>query len=150
MFPSIQMLIFVQISIYNMKYTVDKRDSYTILTLQEPKLNSLVSPELKTELILMSNEGMRNIILDLSNVEFVDSSGLSAILVGHRICSNQDGLLTVCSLNDNVERLIKISQLDNVLNIIATVQEATDFTMMHELQLEMKKGGEAKSDSDPE
>ncbi len=131
-----------------MKYSIDKKESYTVFTLQEGKLNSLVSPELKTELILMGNEGVRNIILDLSQVEFVDSSGLSAILVGHRICTNQGGLLTICELHDNVQRLIKISQLDNVLKITPTVQEAKDFTMMHELEREMTaSGGESKADA---
>ncbi len=133
-----------------MKYTVDKKESYTVFTLQEPKLNSLVSPELKTELILMGNEGVSNIILDLSNVEFVDSSGLSAILVGHRICSNHNGILAICHLAENVERLIKISQLDNVLYITPTVQEAKDYTMMHELEREMSEKGEAKEDTGAE
>lgn len=130
-----------------MKYTIDKKESYTIFTLQEPKLNSLVSPELKTELILMGNEGVRNVILDLANVDFVDSSGLSAILVGHRICSNQNGMLTVCGLQDNVQRLINISQLDNVLNITPSIQEAKDYTMMHELEREINDKDDSGSES---
>jgi len=136
-----------------MKYTIDKKESYTIFTLQEPKLNSLVAPELKTELILMGNEGVRNIILDMSEVEFVDSSGLSAILVGHRLCSNQQGLLMVCELHPNVDRLIKISQLDNVLNIVGDLQKAKDYTMIKELEREMSSEeaeGEGQSDMDVE
>jgi len=136
-----------------MKYTIDKKESYTIFTLQEPKLNSLVAPELKTELILMGNEGVRNIILDMSEVEFVDSSGLSAILVGHRLCSNQQGLLMVCQLHPNVDRLIKISQLDNVLNIVSDLQKAKDYTMIKELEREMSSEedeGEGQSDVDVE
>lgn len=138
-----------------MKYTIDKKESYTIFTLQEPKLNSLVAPELKTELILMGNEGVRNIILDMSEVEFVDSSGLSAILVGHRLCSNQQGLLMVCQLHPNVDRLIKISQLDNVLNIVGDLQKAKDYTMIKELEREMSSDasdeeGEGQSDVDVE
>lgn len=128
-----------------MKYTIDKKESYTTFTLQEPKLNSLVAPELKTELILMGNEGTRNIILDMSEVEFVDSSGLSAILVGHRLCTNKQGLLTVCQLHPNVDRLIKISQLDNVLHIFPTIQEAKDYTMMRELEREMNSDGDGNS-----
>lgn len=138
-----------------MKYTIDKKESYTIFTLQEPKLNSLVAPELKTELILMGNEGVSNIILDMSEVEFVDSSGLSAILVGHRLCSNQQGLLMVCQLHPNVDRLIKISQLDNVLNIVGDLQKAKDYTMIKELEREMSSDasdeeGEGQSDVDVE
>ncbi|HRJ14774.1 MAG TPA: STAS domain-containing protein, partial [Saprospiraceae bacterium] len=59
-----------------MKYTVDKQERYTIFRLDETTLNSVLAPQLKSEFVILSNEGVNNLILDLSNVEFVDSSGL--------------------------------------------------------------------------
>ncbi len=67
-----------------MKYRIDKQDQYAVLTLDEENLNSTIAPSLKSDLIFFNQEGVRNLILDLSNVKFVDSSGLSAILTGHR------------------------------------------------------------------
>ena len=49
-----------------MKYTIDRKESYTIIQLQEKQLNSVIAPELKTALILMGNEGVKNIILDIN------------------------------------------------------------------------------------
>ncbi|MGB1241977.1 MAG: STAS domain-containing protein, partial [Chitinophagales bacterium] len=60
-----------------MKFALDKKDSYTVFSLLEPKLNTLFAPDLKTELTILHNEGIGNIILDLEKVAFVDSSGLS-------------------------------------------------------------------------
>src|ERR1700712_3371790 len=109
-----------------MKFTVDKHEKYILLKLNETKLNSLVTPQLKSELILINTEGQRNIILDLSQIKFADSSGLSSLLVGHRLCKNSGGSFILTGLNDAVSRLITISQLDSVLSIVPSAEEAID------------------------
>jgi anti-anti-sigma factor len=122
-----------------MKFSVDKHEKYILVKLNESKLNSLITPQLKSELILINTEGQRNIILDLSLIKFADSSGLSSLLVGHRICKNAEGLFILCGLNDAVARLITISQLDNVLSIVPTCEEAIDLIFMEEIEKELKK-----------
>ena len=74
--------------------------------------------------MLVSGKGEKNIILDLEKCQYCDSSGLSAILVANRLCKNAGGTFVLCGLNEAVERLITISQLDTVLSITATVEEA--------------------------
>ncbi len=122
-----------------MKFTVDKHEKYVLIKLNENKLNSLVSPQLKSELILTNTEGQRNIILDLSNVKYSDSSGLSSLLVGHRICKNSDGIFILTGINNNLTRLISISQLENILTIVGTVDEAIDLIFMEEIEKELKR-----------
>lgn len=107
-----------------MKFSIDKQDNYTIFSLLEPKLNAVIAPEVKTRFALMNSEGDRYIIFDLSQVSFVDSSGLSAILTGHRLCENADGLFVLAMPSENVQRLIAISQLTDVLNVADTMDEA--------------------------
>ena len=82
---------------------------------------------------------MRNIILDLSAVKYSDSSGLSSLLVGHRLCKNSEGSFIITGLNENITRLITISQLENVLSIVPTVEEAIDIVFMEEIEKELKK-----------
>ena len=122
-----------------MKFTVDKHEKYVLIKLNESKLNSLISPQLKSELILYNSEGQRNIILDLSNVKYSDSSGLSSLLVGHRICKNADGTFILTRINENIARLIAISQLENILNIVGTVDEAIDLIFMEEIEKELRR-----------
>lgn len=122
-----------------MKFTVDKHEKYVLLKLSESKLNSLVTPQLKSELILMNTEGQRNIILDLSTVKYADSSGLSSLLVGHRLCKNSEGVFILTGLNPAVERLVTISQLDNVLSIVGSTEEAIDLIFMEEIEKELKR-----------
>ena len=122
-----------------MKFNVDKHEKYILLKLNETKLNSLVTPQLKSELILINTEGQRNIILDLSLVKFADSSGLSSLLVGHRLCKSATGTFILTGLNDAVARLINISQLETVLTIVPTTEEAIDLVFMEEIEKELKK-----------
>ncbi len=122
-----------------MKFTVDKHEKYVLIKLSENKLNSLISPQLKSELILTNTEGQRNIILDLSNVKYSDSSGLSSLLVGHRICKNAEGTFILTGINENIGRLITISQLENILTIVGTVDEAIDLIFMEEIEKELRR-----------
>ena len=121
-----------------MKYTIDKREKYSLLRLHEEKLDSSVAPSLKSELITLHAEGIRNIILDLAEVKYTDSSGLSALLVGNRILQEDAGVFVLASLSDHTLKLIKISQLDSVLNIVPTIEEAVDSVFMHEIEKDMK------------
>ena len=121
-----------------MHFTIEKEENYVLFKLKEEKLNTLISPDLKSELLIVNNQGFTNIILDLSEVKYCDSSGLSAILVGHRICRNANGSFVLTGLSDNVQKLVGISQLDKVLVITPTVSEAVDFVFMDQVEKEIK------------
>ncbi|MEY3368286.1 MAG: hypothetical protein RI973_1441 [Bacteroidota bacterium] len=121
-----------------MKYAIEKKEKYAVFTLQEENLNSVVAPNLKSELVILSNEGIPNLILDLSQVKYVDSSGLSAILTANRLWKNIGTFVLTGIIHDNVRKLIEISRLDSVLNIIPTVSESTDFIFMEEIERSLK------------
>jgi anti-sigma B factor antagonist len=123
-----------------MKYSIDKQEKYTMLRLNEEKLDSNIAPQLKSQMVTLHAEGVRNIILDLSEVKYTDSSGLSALLVGNRILQEDDGIFVLSGLSDHTLKLIKISQLDSVLHILPTVQEGVDAVFMHEIEKDMKDG----------
>lgn len=125
-----------------MKYTIDKTEKYVMMTLHEEKLDSTVAPDLKSELITLHAEGVRNIILDLSEVKYTDSSGLSALLVGNRILQDEGGIFVLIRPTDHVLKLIRISQLENVLNILNTPEEAVDAVFLHEIEGGLEDGEE--------
>jgi anti-anti-sigma factor len=127
-----------------MKYSVDKQEKYAVFSLKDENLNSLIAPDLKSEFLMMRNSGVNNMILDLGAVNFVDSSGLSAILTGNRLWS-ADGTFILTGLkSENIKKLITISKLDSILNIIPTVAESVDYVFMEDIERELN--GEADSD----
>ncbi len=109
-----------------MDFNIDKKNNHTLISISTEKLDTKIAPTLKSELVLISGNGEKNIIIDLSNCRYCDSSGLSAILVANRLCKNADGKFVLTGLQEPVERLINISQLDTVLNITKSVKEAEE------------------------
>ena len=109
-----------------MEFKVEKKEHYTLNTGLKDKLDTHLAPAIKSELVLISGNGEKNMILDLSSVKYCDSSGLSAILVANRLCKNANGTFVLTGLNPAVERLITISQLNTVLNITQNVEEGKE------------------------
>ncbi len=126
-----------------MKFTIDKQEKFCVFSLQEDRLNSQIGPLLKAEMILLNAEGFKNIIFDLSDVKFVDSSGLSAILISDRLCKNAGGTFVLSGMNDQVLRLLNISQLDSVLHMVHTLQEAKDLVFMEEIERDFNDTADA-------
>ena len=100
------------------------KSNFSIITARVEKLDASNAPELKAELVLTNKNSVNNIILDLEFTKYCDSSGLSAILIGNRLCKDSSGKLVICGLQPNVEKLIQISQLDKVFSITSDVESA--------------------------
>ena len=121
-----------------MKYSIDKQEKYCLIKLNEEKLDSTIAPNLKSDFITLHAEGVKNVILELADVKYTDSSGLSALLVGNRIFHEDGGIFVVSAVTDHVMKLIKISQLDGVLNLLRTAEEAIDAVFMNEIENDLK------------
>ncbi|MBD3636476.1 MAG: STAS domain-containing protein [Crocinitomicaceae bacterium] len=107
-----------------MNFSKEEKGNYTIVTSNVEKLDSTNAPELKSELVLINKNSVNNIVLDMSNSRYCDSSGLSAILIGNRLCKDSGGKFVLSGLQPNVMKLVEISQLNNVLNIEESLDAA--------------------------
>jgi anti-anti-sigma factor len=117
-----------------MKYSVDKKEQYVIFTPHEEKLDSALSPALKSELLTVHAEGYTNLVLDMSEVKYVDSSGLSALLVGNREFNKNGGIFIISAPQEHVLKLIKISMLDKVFHLVDSIEEAAEAIFIHEIE----------------
>jgi anti-sigma B factor antagonist len=122
-----------------MHFTIDKEEKYAVLKLHEAKLTTLIAPDLKAEFLVLHQENYKNLIVDLSETQYCDSSGLSALLTGFRFCRDAGGTMILTGLQEHVRRLIAISQLDNMLNIVPTINEAVDYIFMDEIEKQLHK-----------
>ncbi len=108
-----------------MNYEIKKVDDITVFKLNENKLDTNISGLVKGEFtLLLKVEGANKLIIDMSDVESCDSSGLSAILVANRILNSTGGSMRIAAPSEKVSSLIRITQLDRVLNVCDTVDEA--------------------------
>jgi len=108
------------------------------MKLNEENLNSVLAPHVKSEFVSLQSNGTKNLIMDFSEVAYVDSSGLSAILTAERIFK-EEGVFVLTGINsESVKKLISISRLEDILNIVPTMDEAKEFVMMTDLENELK------------
>ena len=122
-----------------MSHSITKEDKYTLVSIETEKLDTQVAPGLKTDLVVLKSEGVKNIIIDLTKTRYCDSSGLSAILIANRLCKEAGGTFVLSGVQDAVMKLITISQLDSILNITPTSQEAIDFIFMDEIEKDLNQ-----------
>ena len=104
----------------------EQKDNFSLLKVNIERLDSTVSSDLKAELVKINKSGERNIMVDLSDVKYCDSSGLSALLIGNRLCNESEGKFVINSLQKMVEQMITISQLDKILNISESIEEGNE------------------------
>lgn len=107
-----------------MEFTVTQENGTAIVQVNVDRLNAANASGLKAELVHINKNSINNIVIDMSKTKYCDSSGLSAILVANRLCKDTNGMFILCGLQTNVEKMIQIAQLDKVLNIVATREEA--------------------------
>lgn len=107
-----------------MAFEIRKNKGYTLIKVNAERLDTNNAPDLKSELVVVNNEGEKNIVLDLSEVSYCDSSGLRAVLVANRLCEDAIGTFILCGLQPDVEDLVKMSMLHTVLLITQTIEEA--------------------------
>lgn len=120
-----------------MKTVIENNERYTIFTLKEKNITSHNSAELKSEIAILAAEGNTSILLNFSEVEFMDSSGLSALLNADRAAKENNGFLVIYGLNQNNSNLLKIAKLDKVLSVAHTEKEAIDLIIMEELERDL-------------
>ena len=108
-----------------MNFETKRVGDITVFKLNEKRLDTSISGLLKGEFtMILKVEGVNKLIIDLSEVESCDSSGLSAILVANRIISANEGQIRLAAPSEKVHTLIRITQLDRVLPVTDTVENA--------------------------
>lgn len=69
------------------------------------------------------------VVIDLAQVNFIDSTGLATLLRGMKRCRERGGDLYLCSLQQPVRIIVELTRLDKAFSIFATQEEAlTRFT----------------------
>ena len=121
-----------------MKFSIEEKDSYTVIASNVEKLDSLVALELKSIFKKITSEGQKYVILDLATSRYCDSMGLSTMLTGNKLCKNSGGVLVICNIQPFIEKVLYMSQLESVLNIVPNREEAIEFLKMFKLEQKLK------------
>jgi anti-sigma B factor antagonist len=106
-----------------MNISFANRNGVTIATLQERRLDAAGAPDFKERVGARIDAGAPRLILDLTAVDFVDSTGLSAILSLLKRVS-PSGALALAGCRPPVIELLKLTRLDRVIQLYAGTEAA--------------------------
>lgn len=82
------------------------------------------APRFKEQLIALLDEGVTELVIDLSGVTFIDSTALGIMIGGVRRLHDVDGRMALVVATRPVARVLTITGLDRVFTIHATREEA--------------------------
>ena len=98
----------------------------TVIFVKEERLDAHNSDELKIEINRLFESGIKNLLLDLKEVRFIDSSGLGVLVSGFKNASTRQGSIKLCGLQTQVKSMFELTRLHRVFDIFLTVDEALE------------------------
>ena len=101
--------------------TTPGSDRYLITVSGEVDLAT--SPELDTAIIAAIDSGATSVVIDLTDVSFMDSSGLGVIVRALKRCREAENDLDLVITNERVLKVFGITGLDQVIPIHASIQD---------------------------
>lgn len=126
-----------------MRFTIDKHERFVIIQPQVEMLDGENAPKIKAEFLLRNTGGQRNIVLNLSDVQQADSTGLRTVLLAHRLCKAAGGLFILTGVNDGIVDLIKMCKLDRMLTIVENNSKAEDLIFVKEIENDLLRESQA-------
>ena len=109
-----------------LKYSKEVTDNIMIFKINEEEVNHDIASELKEKIFFHMAEGNLNIILDLSKVKTVDSSGLGSLLFSKRQAKGNNGDVKLVGVSESVQNMIRIAQLSRVFEMYEKIEEAIE------------------------
>ncbi|PLX89915.1 MAG: anti-anti-sigma factor [Desulfuromonas sp.] len=109
-----------------MKLTTEEHGDIVKIIVDEERMDAHNSGALKEEMLRLFDNDKCNLVIDLSAVRFVDSSGLGALVSGFKNASSRDGSLKLCCLQPQVRSMFELTRLHRVFEIYSSADEALE------------------------
>ncbi len=106
-----------------MQAVITTEEDFTLVSIKEKRLDAANAPQLRQSVAELVASGAQRIVLDISAVEFMDSSSLGT-MVGILKMVGGKGELVVAGARGIVADLFRLTRMDRVFRMTASVDEA--------------------------
>jgi anti-sigma B factor antagonist len=96
---------------------------YTVVEIRG-EIDVYTAPRVRENLLALIATGIRRLLIDLSRVEFLDSTGLGVLVGANRRLQSNGGSLRLICAQERLLKIFRISGLDSVFDIYDTVESA--------------------------
>lgn len=87
------------------------------------RLNATVAQEIKTELTSILSKKGTKMVLNLSNIKFIDSTGIGTLISALKTARENNGAFQLCAIQNDVMGLITLMKLDKIFDIFKSEEE---------------------------
>lgn len=101
------------------------KDGIQVVTVDAERIDAAMAIQFKDDMRSTTEDGPVRVVLDLSKVSFVDSSGLGAIVAAMKQVG-PDRKLDLAGLSPMVGKVFRLTRMDTVFNIYDTLKDAID------------------------
>lgn len=108
-----------------MELTAEDRGGALLISVMEDRIDAVVAIQFRDRMREETATAHRRVVLDLSRVAFVDSSGLGAI-VGAMKQLGKERRMDLAGLTINVAKVFRLTRMDTVFTIFDTAMAAMD------------------------
>lgn len=105
---------------------VDQRDDGNLVVTPLGEVDLASSPQLRTRLSELISQKPTHLVLDLSQVTYMDSSGVATLVEALQQCRRQSATLALAGLQDRVRSVFEIARLDTVFDIRPNLEAALE------------------------
>ncbi|GAA6164563.1 STAS domain-containing protein [Pelagimonas sp. KU-00592-HH] len=106
-----------------MQLSSDMQNGTLVVTVDEPRIDAAIAIQFKDRMRSATEQGKARVVLNLAKVDFIDSSGLGAIVAAMKQLGQQRRLDLSC-LNPNVDKVFRLTRMDTVFRIHDTLGDA--------------------------
>lgn len=106
-----------------MSLTSAVQDGVQIVTVNAQRIDAAMAIQFKEDMRTQTDAGPERIILDLASVEFIDSSGLGAIVAAMKQLDGQRRL-DLAGLTPTVDKVFRLTRMDTVFKLFGSLDEA--------------------------
>ncbi|KPN61656.1 anti-sigma B factor antagonist [Aliiroseovarius crassostreae] len=108
-----------------MQLTFEDFGQTRVITMGESRIDAAIAIAFKDKMRELTDGGPKRNILDMTKVEFIDSSGLGAVVASLKQV-DADSKLELACLSQTVTRVFRLTRMDTVFTIHANLQSALD------------------------
>ena len=106
-----------------MNLNVEKINGYSVLSIQDERIDAHNSGALKESILALIEQGEINLVVQLDKVRFIDSSGLGALLSGHKNTVGRSGKLALAGCQPQVMSMFELTRLNRIFEIYSDLNE---------------------------
>jgi anti-sigma B factor antagonist len=106
-----------------MDISEDRKADAVILALSG-KLDAMTAKTFEEKIIGVINSGTQRLVVDLSQLDYVSSSGLRVFLLAAKRLQRTDGKIVLCSMKDHVRQAFDLAGFSSILSIYGSRDEA--------------------------